>query len=99
MQPSGERGTRNRWSRAGLTEPFATGKESEGFDVLLDGRAAVPVNARTVGELRAGDQFGEIAVLHGVPRRADVATLSPAVTSSLHRDDFVLAVRSRIVQG
>lgn len=57
------------------------------------------VDARPVGELRPRDQFGEIAVLHSVPRRADVANTSPAVRLGLHRDDFVPAVRSRIVLG
>ncbi len=52
-----------------------------------------------VAQLHPGDQFGEIALLYGVPRRADVAAIGPVVTLSLHRDDFVPAVRSRMLLG
>jgi CRP-like cAMP-binding protein len=60
----------------------------------------VPENSvHVVGELRPGDQFGEIALLHGVPRTADVVASSPVVTLSLARDDFMPAVRSRLLLG
>jgi CRP-like cAMP-binding protein len=75
------------------------GERGDRFYVMLDGRATVSVDAKAVAELRAGDQFGEIAVLHDVPRRADVVTSTPAVTLSLHRDDFLPAVRSRLLLG
>jgi CRP-like cAMP-binding protein len=75
------------------------GEEGDRFFVLLDGRAVVSVGADALSELHPGDQFGEIALLHGVPRRADVTSTSAVVTLSLHRDDFVPAVRSRIALG
>ncbi len=87
----------NRWPEGATI--VRRGEEGDRFFVMLDGRALVTAGAETVGELRPGDQFGEIALLHGVPRRADVATSSPAVTLSLHRDAFVSAVRSRVLGG
>jgi CRP-like cAMP-binding protein len=75
------------------------GEEGDRFFVLLEGHAEVLVGTDAVGQLHPGDQFGEIALLHGVPRRADVAAVGPVVTLSLHRDDFVPAVRSRMLLG
>jgi CRP-like cAMP-binding protein/predicted MFS family arabinose efflux permease len=75
------------------------GDEGDRFFVLLDGRATVSVDSHPVSELLPGDQFGEIALLHGVPRSADVIASSPVVTLSLTRDDFMPAVRSRMLLG
>lgn len=43
------------------------GEEGDRYYVLLEGRALVLVDGAPVNELRAGDQFGEIALLHDVP--------------------------------
>ncbi len=75
------------------------GEQGDRFFVMLDGRAVVSAGPEAVTELRPGDQFGEIALLHGVPRRADVTAASPATTLSLPRDAFVSAVRSRVLSG
>ncbi len=75
------------------------GEQGDRFFVLLDGRAAVLADSEAVSELYPGDQFGEIALLHGVPRRADVTATIPATTLSLPRDAFVSAVRSRVLSG
>jgi len=72
------------------------GSHGDRFFVLLEGRAVVSVGADAVGELLPGDQFGEIALLHGVSRRADVTASTPVTTLSLHHDDFVPAVRARM---
>jgi len=66
---------------------------------MLEGRAAVLDGAQIMSELLPGDQFGEIALLHEVPRRADVTATSPSKTLSLPRDAFVSAVRSRVLAG
>jgi CRP-like cAMP-binding protein len=76
-----------------------SGEEGDRFFVLLEGRAEVLMGSVAVGQLHPGDQFGEIALLYDVPRRADVAAIGPVVTLSLHRDDFVPAVRSRMLLG
>jgi CRP-like cAMP-binding protein len=75
------------------------GEQGDRFFVMLDGKAHVSTGDGAVSELCAGDQFGEIALLHGVPRRADVIAASLAVTLSLPRDAFVPAVRSRVIAG
>jgi CRP-like cAMP-binding protein len=75
------------------------GEQGDRFFVLLDGRAAVLADSEAVSELYPGDQFGEIALLHGVPRRADVTATIPATTLSLPSDAFVSAVRSRVLSG
>ena len=66
---------------------------------MLEGGAVVLDDSRVMSELRPGDQFGEIALLYDVPRRADVTTTSPTTTLSLPRDAFVSAVRSRVLAG
>jgi CRP-like cAMP-binding protein len=75
------------------------GDEGDRFFVMLEGRAAVLDGAQIMSELLPGDQFGEIALLHEVPRRADVTATSPSKTLSLPRDAFVSAVRSRVLAG
>jgi CRP-like cAMP-binding protein/predicted MFS family arabinose efflux permease len=75
------------------------GDEGDRFFVMLDGRAEVAIDAVPVNELLPGDQFGEIALLHGVVRSADVVASSPIVTLSLSREDFLPSVRSQVLSG
>jgi len=92
-----ERSGVDRWP--GGAAIIRQGEEGDRFFVMLDGRAVVSAGDGPEGELHPGDQFGEIALLHGVPRRADVTAAGPAVTLSLPRDAFVSAVRSRVLLG
>jgi ATP-binding cassette subfamily B protein len=87
----------DRWPEG--TMLIRQGDEGDRFFVLLDGAAEVATDGTVVNELYPGDQFGEIALLHEVTRRADVTATSPVTTLSLGRDDFVSAVRSRVVLG
>jgi cAMP-dependent protein kinase regulator len=75
------------------------GEEGDRFFVLLEGRAVASVDGERMSELHPGDQFGEIALLHGVRRRADVTATSPVATLSLHADAFLPAVRSQVLLG
>ncbi len=75
------------------------GDDGDRFFVLVDGRAVVCVEGEAVAELRPGDQFGEIAILHDVRRQADVVAASQASTLSVHRDALVPALRSRLLLG
>jgi CRP-like cAMP-binding protein len=75
------------------------GEEGHHYFVLLEGRASVAVNGTQVSELQPGDPFGEIALLHQVPRRADVVATSPAVTMSLGRESFSPALLDRFLAG
>lgn len=64
------------------------GHPGEVLFVLLEGEARVVRGGRTVARLRAGDFFGEIAVLDRRPRTASVVAASPVRCLTLHRDDL-----------
>jgi CRP/FNR family transcriptional regulator, cyclic AMP receptor protein len=49
-----------------------TGEPGVGFFLIVDGKANVVVNGRKRGTLGPGDFFGEISLLDGGPRSADV---------------------------
>jgi CRP-like cAMP-binding protein len=53
----------------------AEGERDDFYYVLLSGRARVSVAGEARTELLAGDGFGEIAVLHRVPRTATVTAI------------------------
>jgi CRP/FNR family cyclic AMP-dependent transcriptional regulator len=57
-----------------LTRQGRTGRE---FFVLVEGTADVIKNDRKVNSLKAGDFFGEIALVHQAPRTATVKASSP----------------------
>ena len=52
------------------------GRAGREFFVLIEGTARVTKNGKTVGELAAGDWFGEIALLTNSPRTATVTATS-----------------------
>jgi CRP-like cAMP-binding protein len=52
------------------------GDEADGFYVLLSGHLAVRVEGQVVGELSEGDVFGEMGLLEGGMREADVIVVS-----------------------
>jgi CRP-like cAMP-binding protein len=53
------------------------GRPGREFFVLVDGTARVTKNGKKIGELAAGDWFGEIALLTDTPRTATVTATSP----------------------
>jgi len=75
------------------------GDEGDRFYVVLEGRAAVLSDGRPVAELWPGDPFGEIALLHAVPRTATVESSTALVTMSLSGEDFLPAARSQLLTG
>jgi CRP-like cAMP-binding protein len=70
----------------------AKGDLGEHFYVIADGRVEVSDDGRPLRELTRGDAFGEIALLHDVPRTATVTTLTEATLFALERADFLAAV-------
>ncbi len=70
------------------------GDPGDRFYIIARGRVAVTKGdegdaARTVAVLETGDHFGEIALLHEVPRTATVRTLSPCMFLTLQRGHFL----------
>lgn len=61
--------------------------------MLLHGRAHVLVDGAMRRELLPGDAFGEIAVLHRVPRSATVVVVVEATVLSVGGDDVRTALR------
>ncbi|MBP1991936.1 ABC transporter transmembrane domain-containing protein [Paenibacillus eucommiae] len=87
-------------SRLFVTEKFGTGthvveqgKEGDKFYIIVRGKVEV-VRVTETGErkklavLEDGEHFGEIALLHNIPRTASIVTQSPCICLALSRDDF-----------
>ena len=53
-------------------EVTATGKSGVGFFIIDAGTATVRVGDRVVASLKAGDHFGEMALIDGGARSADI---------------------------
>jgi CRP-like cAMP-binding protein len=64
------------------------GEPGDSFYLILDGRARVVGKSRT-RPLRAGDFFGEMALLDGQPRSATITALTEVRTIKLSRGPFV----------
>ncbi|MGZ8596364.1 MAG: Crp/Fnr family transcriptional regulator [Actinomycetota bacterium] len=58
------------------------------FFVILEGEAKVLRNGRPVGKLEPGDFLGEIALLDGGPRTADVIAATPVTAIRLFKKAF-----------
>lgn len=53
------------------------GRTAREFFVLIDGTAQVTKSGKEIAELKAGDWFGEIALIANSPRTATVTATSP----------------------
>jgi CRP-like cAMP-binding protein len=68
--------------------------------ILAEGRAKVTVSGEngrevTLTVLRPGDVFGEVGIIDGGPRTADVVALDAVVVVTIERDVFLAHVRAR----
>ena len=68
------------------------GDPGDHFYIVTSGRVAVNVDGHPVREERAGESFGEIALLRSVPRTATVRALEPTEMVLLERAPFLEAV-------
>jgi MFS family permease len=92
-------GTVERLSREMVEQPYETGqdiiRQGDGGDlfyVLASGSVDIVRNGEVVTVTHEGGYFGEIALLHDVPRTATVRTREPVVVYTLERDQFLEAV-------
>jgi MFS family permease len=86
------------------------GEPAGDFYVVEDGalevvRLGADERAHVLARLGPGDYFGEIGLLHGVPRTATVYTLEPSTLWAISGDDFLAALgdapslRSSMTEG
>jgi hypothetical protein len=71
---------------------FNQGDPGDRFYLVAAGEVDVAVDGRPEATMRAGDCFGEIALLRDVPRTATVIAASDAELYGLERDEFIAAV-------
>ena len=70
------------------------GEAAAALYVVLSGRARTLIDGRQVSELLPGDSFGEIAILHGVPRTATVAAAEITRTCRISAESLPEKLRS-----
>ena len=97
LRALGAKTTLERWLEGATI--ISQGDQGDAFYVLLEGLAKVSIDGREVGEVHPGDQLGEIALLHGVPRTATVVASRPVTALALRREDFATALRARVLLG
>ena len=68
------------------------GEIGTGFFVIAEGMVRVVRDGETLAELGPGDFFGELSVLHGKPRNAQVVSTQPTVCLALASWDFEAVV-------
>jgi CRP/FNR family transcriptional regulator, cyclic AMP receptor protein len=67
----------------------AEGLGALAFHLVLDGRAVVQKGGRTVRTLGHGDYFGEMSMIDGKPRSADVIADGPLTTLVVPHQPFM----------
>lgn len=71
------------------------GDIGSGFFVITAGRAKVARDGRVIAELGPGDFFGELSVLDGRPRTAQVSAIEATTCLALSTWDFETVVREQ----
>jgi CRP-like cAMP-binding protein len=74
------------------TQIITQGHRGDRFYIIASGEVRVEVDGIPVRTLGAGQSFGEIALLHDIPRTASVAAISRVEALALDRHHFVETV-------
>lgn len=74
-------------------EVIRQGEPGDEFFVILDGQLDILIDGRRVNVLRAGDFFGELALLFGAPRSATAVTTEDTTLLVMSSDDFEAVLR------
>lgn len=74
--------------RAIVTE----GEHGDRYFLIVEGSVDVSIGGEFVRTMRAGDSFGEIALLRDLPRTATVTAATDVDLFAIERDDFLQAV-------
>jgi CRP-like cAMP-binding protein/ribonuclease BN (tRNA processing enzyme) len=69
------------------------GTKGESFFIIVNGSVQVVRDGVPIKRYRAGDYFGEMAILLEQPRRADVIARTDVELVALDRNDFLVALR------
>jgi CRP-like cAMP-binding protein len=67
---------------------FRRGDAGDGLYVVLDGEVSIVLEGREVNVMRAGQSFGEIAVLDSAPRTADAVARTDVLALRIGRAEF-----------
>lgn len=72
------------------------GQREDCVYVLLDGQAVIERDGLAVGELRAGEVFGEVSMLTGAPRMATVRAVGETVVLRIPADTIDETLHERL---
>lgn len=76
------------------TNVVTEGEPADALWIISEGEVTVTVDGTYVRTMGPGTYFGEIGLLHGIPRTATVRTTQPSVLWRLSGEEFLAAVQS-----
>ncbi|MFT5367951.1 MAG: CRP-like cAMP-binding protein [Candidatus Latescibacterota bacterium] len=64
------------------------GELGESLYLIIEGTVSVEQNGKRVAKLNESDYFGEMSILDGEPRSADVKAITDCLLLCINKDDF-----------